>query len=62
MLIPEWGQTTLFTNGIHHPDAEQRAALLARRVSIEETPALAVSGPRATMQLMAAAFRWRASS
>ena len=51
MLIPEWGRTTLFTNGIHHPDTEQRAALATRGVSIEETPVRGVSGERATMQL-----------
>jgi thioredoxin reductase len=51
MLIPEWGRTTLFTNGIYHPDAEQRTVLAARDVSIEETPVLAVGGARATMQL-----------
>lgn len=51
MLIPEWGRTTLFTNGTYHPDAEQRVALAARWVTIEEQPVLAVNGPRATMQL-----------
>ncbi|MCI0755061.1 NAD(P)/FAD-dependent oxidoreductase [Teichococcus vastitatis] len=51
MLIPEWGRTTLFTNGIHHPNAEQRTALAARGVSIEETPVLAVVGRRARMEL-----------
>jgi thioredoxin reductase len=51
MLIPEWGRTTLFTNGTYHPDAEQRAALAGRGVIIEEKPVLAVDGLRATMQL-----------
>ncbi|WP_043839121.1 NAD(P)/FAD-dependent oxidoreductase [Muricoccus aerilatus] len=51
MLIPEWGHTTLFTQGIHHPDAEQRAALAARGVSIEEMPVIAVDGARAMMRL-----------
>lgn len=51
MLIPEWGRTTLFTNGIHHPDAEQRMGLAERGVSIDETPVLAVGGTRVTMQM-----------
>jgi thioredoxin reductase len=51
MLIPEWGRTTLFTNAACHPDAQQRAALAARGVGIEDTPVLAVGGERATMRL-----------
>jgi thioredoxin reductase len=51
MLIPEWGRTTLFTNGIGHPDAEQRAALAAREVTIEETAVTAIGGERVTVHL-----------
>lgn len=35
MLIPDWGPTTLFTNNCFMPDADQRAQLAARGVSIE---------------------------
>lgn len=51
MLIPEWGPTTVFTQGRFPPDAEQRAALTARGVTIEETPVVALSGPAATAEL-----------
>ena len=51
MLIPEWGPTTLFTQGRYHPDDEQRARLAARGVTIEATPVLSVGGDRATLQL-----------
>lgn len=51
MLIPEWGPTTLFTQGRYHPDDEQRARLAARGVAIEATPVLSVGGDRATLQL-----------
>jgi thioredoxin reductase len=37
MLLPDWGdEVTLFTNGAVEPDDEQRAALAARGVRIEE--------------------------
>jgi thioredoxin reductase len=49
MLIPEWGPTTLFTNGVAEPDAAQRAALAARGVGIEEARVVAVEGERATL-------------
>ncbi|WP_458095486.1 NAD(P)/FAD-dependent oxidoreductase [Roseomonas sp. WA12] len=51
MLIPEWGRTTLFTNGIAPPDAEQHAALAARGVTIEETAVTAIGGERVTVHL-----------
>jgi thioredoxin reductase len=51
MLIPDWGRTTLFTNGFCHPDGEQQATLAARGVTIEATPVVAIGGERATMQL-----------
>lgn len=51
MLIPEWGRTTLFTNGIGHPDAEQRAALARRGVTIEEATVSGIGGERVTVHL-----------
>jgi thioredoxin reductase len=49
MLIPDWGPTTLFTNGNYRPDAEQRAALVAQGVNTEEVPVTAIEGAGATM-------------
>lgn len=44
MLIPDWGPTTLFTNGVFEPDAEQLAQLQVRGVIIENTPVRSLSG------------------
>ncbi|WP_020697638.1 NAD(P)/FAD-dependent oxidoreductase [Reyranella massiliensis] len=38
MLVPDWGPTTLFTQGIFTPTPEQEAQLVARGVTIEPTP------------------------
>lgn len=35
MMLPDWGQVTLFTNGLFVPDQAQTAALSARGVVIE---------------------------
>lgn len=43
-LLPEWGAVTLFLNGSFTPDAEQRADLVARGVTIEETPVAGLEG------------------
>lgn len=50
MLIPEWGPTTVFTQG-ETPDGAQRAALAARGVAIEETRVTAIEGEHATLVL-----------
>lgn len=44
-MLPDWGPTTLFTNGALDPDADQRALLERRKVEIE--PAL-ITGIRGT--------------
>ncbi|ATQ41473.1 NAD(P)/FAD-dependent oxidoreductase [Caulobacter mirabilis] len=44
MLLPDWGVTTLFTNGVHEPDPEQAALLAARGVTIERTPVVELVG------------------
>jgi thioredoxin reductase len=45
LLIPDWSaDVTLFTNGVLHPDAEQRAALEARGVRIETRPVVSLVG------------------
>lgn len=41
-LIPEWGPTTLLTNGVVSLSADEHAALTAHGVGIEETPVAAV--------------------
>lgn len=43
-MIPDWGPTTYFTQGLYEPDEEQRAFLLKRGVTIESTPVLEVLG------------------
>lgn len=46
LLVPDWSaRVTLFTNGAFAPDAEQRAALDARGVRVEERPVRALLGP-----------------
>lgn len=44
LLVSDWGPTTLFTQGVHEPDAEQRVALARRGVTIERSPVVAVEG------------------
>jgi len=44
MLIPDWGQTTLFTQGLFEPDAEQAAQLAARGVQVERAPVVELLG------------------
>jgi thioredoxin reductase len=43
-MIPDWGPTTLFTQGRFEPDAEQLAQLAARGVTIEREPVVALLG------------------
>jgi thioredoxin reductase len=43
-MIPDWGPTTLFTQGRFEPDAEQLARLAARGVTIEREPVVALLG------------------
>jgi thioredoxin reductase len=44
-LVTDWSaDVTLFTNGALHPDPEQRAALAARGIRIEERPVAALLG------------------
>jgi thioredoxin reductase len=44
MLLPDWGPTTLFTNGLFNPDEEQTAALASRNVTVETDPVVALLG------------------
>lgn len=50
MMLPDWGQVTLFTNNCYEPDAEQLAALYQRGVSIEAASVRRISGD-ATVEL-----------
>lgn len=43
-LLPEWGPTTLLTNGVFSPDPDQRADLARRGAAVEETPIAAIEG------------------
>ncbi|MCW8127876.1 NAD(P)/FAD-dependent oxidoreductase [Microbulbifer halophilus] len=44
LMLPDWGPTTLFTNGIVEPDAEELRQLAARNVSIEVEPVAELAG------------------
>jgi thioredoxin reductase len=44
VLIPEWGPTNFFLNGGQMPDAETRARLAARNVTIEVAPVVGLEG------------------
>lgn len=43
-MIPDWGPTTLFTQGRFEPEAEQLTHLAARGVTIEREPVVALLG------------------
>ncbi|ARB47420.1 NAD(P)/FAD-dependent oxidoreductase [Alloalcanivorax xenomutans] len=50
-LIPQWGPTTFFTNGVLTLDQEQQQDLAKRGVTVEAKPVISVSGERATVEL-----------
>lgn len=43
-FLTEWGDVTLFLNGVFEPDEESRARLAARRVRIEAAPIVRIEG------------------
>jgi thioredoxin reductase len=45
MLLPDWGPTTFYTQGVFEPTGEEAALLAARGVGIERTPVTALLGP-----------------
>ncbi|WLH37856.1 NAD(P)/FAD-dependent oxidoreductase [Pseudomonas sp. FP2196] len=51
LLLPDWGQTTFFTNGVFEPDAEQLAELDRRGVTLEPQTVSHISGKRADVVL-----------
>ncbi|MGC4017233.1 MAG: NAD(P)/FAD-dependent oxidoreductase [Luteolibacter sp.] len=50
LLIPDWGPTTYFSQGIHEPDAQQAAELAARGVRVESTPVVELIGEAPTLE------------
>ena len=44
LLIPDWGPTTFFLNGIDELDAETREQLARRQVTVEPTPVVELVG------------------
>ncbi|MGY1921945.1 NAD(P)/FAD-dependent oxidoreductase [Pseudomonas tolaasii] len=51
LMLPDWGTTTLFTNGVFTPDAEQQVQLDRRGVSVESAAVRRLSGERADVEL-----------
>ena len=45
MLVPDWGPTTLFTQGAFVPTPDQEAALADRGVLVERSPVVGLFGP-----------------
>jgi thioredoxin reductase len=44
LMLPDWGETTLFTNGCFTPDPQQSEALAARGTHVESTSISALEG------------------
>ncbi len=44
LMLPDWGKTTFFLNGVFEPDAAQLAQLAKRGVAIERSHILKMSG------------------
>ncbi|MCQ6256554.1 NAD(P)/FAD-dependent oxidoreductase [Pseudomonas sp. Q11] len=51
LMLPDWGPTTFFTNGVFEPDPEQRASLELRGVTLEAEPVERIEGERANVVL-----------
>lgn len=52
LLIPEWGPTTFFTNGVFEPHDDQLKQLHARGVTIERALVTAITGKHAVVHLV----------
>lgn len=50
MLLPDWGPTTLFTQGIFEPTQDQRQTLAKRGGIIEEVPITGLVGPAPALE------------
>ncbi len=44
MMIPDWGPTTFFTQGIYEPEPDMLASMAARRITIERNPIMELIG------------------
>jgi thioredoxin reductase len=44
LMLPDWGTTTFFTNGVFVPDEAQMAQLHARAVTVEPVPICEITG------------------
>jgi thioredoxin reductase len=51
LMLPDWGATTFFTNGVFVPDAEQQAQLDRRGVTVESEAVVRIGGERADVEL-----------
>lgn len=51
LMLPDWGTTTLFTNGVFTPDAQQQALLDRRGVSVQSGAVRRLSGERVDLEL-----------
>ncbi len=51
LMLPDWGATTFFLNGVFEPDAEQMSRLDRRGVTIEREAVVALGGARADVTL-----------
>ncbi|KAE9644046.1 NAD(P)/FAD-dependent oxidoreductase [Pseudomonas sp. PB106] len=51
LLLPDWGPTTFFTNGVFEPDTEQLMELQRRGVTLESRRVSHVTGERADVVL-----------
>lgn len=51
LMLPDWGTTTLFTNGVFTPDAQQQALLDRRGVSVQNGAVRRLSGERVDLEL-----------
>ncbi|MBI6941869.1 NAD(P)/FAD-dependent oxidoreductase [Pseudomonas putida] len=51
MMLPDWGPTTFFLNGVFEPDGEQLAQLHKRNVHVEREGVVSVGGEGADVRL-----------
>lgn len=51
LMLPDWGPTTLFLNGVFEPDADQLEQLHRRKVHVEREPVVSIEGERTNVVL-----------
>ena len=52
MILPDWGPTTYYTQGVFEPSAEEAALLVGRGVEIERTPVVELLGEGTTIEAL----------